>query len=328
MNIKYSTILAFLAFSNVSFAQLIFETTYIRRNVHPSESIVCSRIAFTNKGAKEVIINNIDASCECIVAKLQQSQYGTNEGGFIDITFNTDGRNGIYNKTILIETDSKRYTIDLEYIIESPLTLSSTSLTWSMDSALEPKEIYIKTNSPNIKINKIVQSDSNFECIMENSSQDEYKLLILPVEAKIGKYTLTVEAQHVVGKKIKIFNFHIQLSITPLRRYLTVNELKNLKDISIIDARQSVFFNKQHIPTAINLPIKDFEKKKEIIAALSETNKKGKKTVVYCSSDNCPDALVLHDLLYSLGITDLYVLRGGIDAWLNQHRPKFNLDND
>ena len=323
---KYIKVFVILLYVNSAFSQLIFDTTYVRRNVHFSESTVHTKITFKNKGTDTVIIKNINSSCGCIVPSLQKLQYNINESGFVEIIFNVSNRTGIQKKTVLVETDTKQYTIDLEYIIESPLTISSTSLVWIENKEFDKKEIYIKTNSSNIKNIKVVKYIPNFQTALESTSPNEFRLQISPLQTKIGQYKLTLEAQYVNGTEIKSLSVPIRLDVIPIRKYLTVAELKGKNDVIIIDARQPFFFNKQHIPTAINIPVKDFDTKKEILKRLLH-NSKDKDIIIYCSSDSCPDATILHDLLYSFGFQNLHILRGGIDAWINQSPIQLDLES-
>ena len=53
---KYIKIFVIFLCANSAFSQLIFDTTYVRRNVHFSESTVHTKITFKNKGTDTVII--------------------------------------------------------------------------------------------------------------------------------------------------------------------------------------------------------------------------------------------------------------------------------
>lgn len=323
---KYIIVLILLLYSHSAFAQLIFDTTYIRRNVHFSESKVHTKINFRNKSTNTVTIKNINSPCGCIVGKLPKYQYNANESGSIEIIFDIDNRTGIQNKTVLIETESQQYTINLEYIIESPLTISSTNLTWTQDKNFQPKEIYIKANSQNIKTIKIPESFSNFKTVLENPIPNEFRVQIVPTQSKIGQYNLTIEAEYKDETDIKTFHVPIKLNVIPIRNYITIDEFKKRNNSIIIDARQSLFFDKQHIPNAINIPAKDANTKKDIFRKLLNNNKDKKSIVIYCASDSCPDATKLYDLLYSYGVQNLLILQGGIDAWITQNDIRFDLE--
>ena len=66
---KYIKIFVILLYANSAFSQFIFDTTYVRRNVHFSESTVHTKITFKNKGTDTVIIKNINSSCGCVLSQ-------------------------------------------------------------------------------------------------------------------------------------------------------------------------------------------------------------------------------------------------------------------
>jgi rhodanese-related sulfurtransferase len=80
----------------------------------------------------------------------------------------------------------------------------------------------------------------------------------------------------------------------------------------LLDARGAKFFAKSHIPGAINLPLRDFDKVYETVNAKLRPDQ---RIVVYCSSLSCPDSGKLRDKLVKLGYKRVEVFKGGLAAW-------------
>jgi hypothetical protein len=61
---------------------------------------------FTNTGQSDLIIKNVTTSCGCTGAILDQKKdYAPGEKGKIRVTFNTQGRTGVVEKTITVESN-------------------------------------------------------------------------------------------------------------------------------------------------------------------------------------------------------------------------------
>jgi hypothetical protein len=61
---------------------------------------------FTNEGNGKLIISNVQASCGCTGAVIDgKKEFEENESGEIKVTFNTQGREGIQSKTVVISSN-------------------------------------------------------------------------------------------------------------------------------------------------------------------------------------------------------------------------------
>jgi hypothetical protein len=61
---------------------------------------------FTNTGQNNLIIKNVSTSCGCTGAMVdEKKEYGPGEKGKIRVTFNTQGRSGVNEKNITVESN-------------------------------------------------------------------------------------------------------------------------------------------------------------------------------------------------------------------------------
>ncbi len=83
-----------------------------------------------------------------------------------------------------------------------------------------------------------------------------------------------------------------------------------------VDARSAKSFADDHVPGAVLLNEDEWD---ELLGALLEQWRPGVQVVVYCSSQACQaSAAVAQRLREEVGLGDVYVLKGGWEAWQNQ----------
>ena len=86
------------------------------------------------------------------------------------------------------------------------------------------------------------------------------------------------------------------------------------KDGLIIDARSSSFYQRGHVPGAINVARDEFAR--DYVRLRSSLEKSKEATiVVYCSGGDCHDSKMVAQALTSLGYSQVKVFTGGWDAW-------------
>ena len=80
------------------------------------------------------------------------------------------------------------------------------------------------------------------------------------------------------------------------------------------DARSAGAFAAEHIPGAINVTEADWERS---LAGLADVWRPGQPVIVYCAGGGCETSRsVASRLRRDLKVTDVYVLKGGWEAWL------------
>lgn len=96
---------------------------------------------------------------------------------------------------------------------------------------------------------------------------------------------------------------------------IAIQEARKLlseKTTLFIDARMADKYDIGHINGAINIPPNHLDEGISIHLALLASST---KVIVYCDSTQCDLAKILQDRLIQLGLTKVFVLRGGYESW-------------
>ncbi|MFZ2060627.1 MAG: rhodanese-like domain-containing protein [Candidatus Binatus sp.] len=86
------------------------------------------------------------------------------------------------------------------------------------------------------------------------------------------------------------------------------------KSALILDARPSPFFERGHVPGALNLARDDFAQDYRNLAGVLQAAQ-DKPIIVYCSGGECHDSRLVANALLSLGFSNVRVFTGGWDEW-------------
>jgi rhodanese-related sulfurtransferase len=86
------------------------------------------------------------------------------------------------------------------------------------------------------------------------------------------------------------------------------------KGALVLDARPSAFFDRGHVPGALNLARDNFAHDyRRLSGVLQDAH--DKPIIVYCSGGDCHDSRLVANALLSLGFSNVRVFTGGWDAW-------------
>ncbi len=86
------------------------------------------------------------------------------------------------------------------------------------------------------------------------------------------------------------------------------------KSALILDARPSGFFERGHVPGALNLARDDFARDyRHLSPVLKRLG--DKPIIVYCSGGDCHDSRLVANALLTLGLSNVSVFTGGWEAW-------------
>jgi len=89
----------------------------------------------------------------------------------------------------------------------------------------------------------------------------------------------------------------------------------------ILDARPEIFYRLGHIPSALNLPHDDFEKRYQALQSTLQSHR-NQLIVVYCSGLRCPDSQLVAVALQQLGYPHIRIFRGGWNDWESASLPE------
>jgi rhodanese-related sulfurtransferase len=100
----------------------------------------------------------------------------------------------------------------------------------------------------------------------------------------------------------------------PVDNEVSLNEIQGWKESVIwVDARSGQEYRKDHIPSAIELNVDNFESN---LPHLLELWQPGCRVVVYCDTLQCDSSHEMAERLTGeVGLSDVYVLYGGWASW-------------
>lgn len=85
-------------------------------------------------------------------------------------------------------------------------------------------------------------------------------------------------------------------------------------EVLIVDARPRLFFQRGHIPGAINIA-KQYLARDLPNAEAVLNQSRGRRVIVYCTADDCDDSLFVARELLRSGMSRVYVFKGGWQEW-------------
>ncbi|MDX2196953.1 MAG: DUF1573 domain-containing protein [Cytophagales bacterium] len=85
--------------------------------------IVKKTFIFKNTGSNPLVISNASASCGCTVPNWPKQPIAPGANGNIDVQFNSTGKSGAQNKTVIITANTvpNTTTLILKGVVESPV---------------------------------------------------------------------------------------------------------------------------------------------------------------------------------------------------------------
>ena len=86
------------------------------------------------------------------------------------------------------------------------------------------------------------------------------------------------------------------------------------EEFTLVDARDTVQFAREHIPGAVNIPYVE-------IRAGALLPPRDRPVVVYCSSETCPISQYAYEAFEGLGYEQIYDLRAGLQGWKDAGLP-------
>lgn len=99
-----------------------------------------------------------------------------------------------------------------------------------------------------------------------------------------------------------------------------MEEARRLYDLNqalFIDSRHAFEFQLGHIRGAVNIPLAEFDLRKDLVGALP----KDKALVTYCDGANCNSSIELAVRLQAAGFSGVKVFFGGWQEWRSQFLP-------
>ena len=99
---------------------------------------------------------------------------------------------------------------------------------------------------------------------------------------------------------------------------VTLAQARNTADAIWIDARPQDEFEREHVPGALLL---NEDRWNELLPQVLAIWAPEKRVVVYCSSESCGSSReIAHRLRKEAGLTNVFVLEGGWEAWKKEQQ--------
>ena len=79
---------------------------------------VIHKFKFTNTGSSALIISDVSATCGCTIPTYTKKPISAGDSGFIEVKFNSAGRQGIQHKSVNILANTQPNRIQLTFVAE------------------------------------------------------------------------------------------------------------------------------------------------------------------------------------------------------------------
>lgn len=114
--------------SEKKYARIKFESPEYEFGTVKQGELVNHTFTFKNDSDEPLIISNASASCGCTVPQWPKDPVKPGEEGKIQVQFNSTGKSGIQNKTVIITANTlpNTTTISLKGAVEAPEVLPNT----------------------------------------------------------------------------------------------------------------------------------------------------------------------------------------------------------
>ena len=83
---------------------------------------VVHKFKFTNTGTSALIISDVTATCGCTIPTYTKKPVAPGDDGFIEVKFNSAGRQGMQHKSVVVLANTQPNRIELTFIAEIEVT--------------------------------------------------------------------------------------------------------------------------------------------------------------------------------------------------------------
>ncbi len=171
-------------------------------------AVLEARFHFTNTGSKPVDIRQIESSCGCTTAELEQRHYEPGASGDIVTRYTVGDHVGLQTKTIAVASSDREQPTILTLAVRVPeiLRITPPYVTWKHGEAPKSKQITLEQMQDTPISNIAVQSsNAGVSVAMQTLVKGrKYRLDIAPAQTDQTTFaTLTIRCQY--GEEEKTF---------------------------------------------------------------------------------------------------------------------------
>ena len=205
--IAFGLCVAFGVAGRVS-AELAWAKKAIELKADARSTVLEAKFHFTNTGRTPVDIRQIESSCGCTTAELEQRHYEPGASGDIIARYTVGSHVGLQTKTISVATSDREQPTTLTLAIQIPeiLRISPPYVAWQHGEPPKPKQITLELlqDTP-VKDIAVQSSNAGVAVTMETLVKGhKYRLDITPAQTtEVVFATLTIHCQY--GDEDKTF---------------------------------------------------------------------------------------------------------------------------
>lgn len=174
-------LMAILSLSMSTTAALKWEQQTVSIKVHPTQSTAAVEFKFSNTGRAPVRIVSVDASCGCLVPKVEKKSIVPGEQGELVINFDLRNRYGPQEKAVLVQTDDgKKISLSIKTDIPKSYTVAPMLMKWAADNQQPVKTVRLTNNNTfPIQLMSVMTSDDKVSAKLKVIRAGfEYELIV------------------------------------------------------------------------------------------------------------------------------------------------------
>ena len=199
-------------------AQLTWKQTTAEITPDPNATVVEAVFPFTNAGKTPVDIDQIQTSCGCTTAKLEQRHYEPGQGGEIVARFTVGDRLGLQHKDIVVSYgDQKETELNMEVHLPELLHLEPPLVSWKPGEASKTKTIKLTVTPDTLKLDDLTVKASNTRVtavLRPTVEGKEYELQLTPdTTDKATVVTLLIRSR--LGTRENLFRTYATIQLSP-----------------------------------------------------------------------------------------------------------------
>ncbi len=189
-------------------AELTWAKKTVELKADAKSTVLEAKFHFTNTGSKAVDVRQIESSCGCTTAELEQRHYEPGASGDIVARYTVGSHVGLQTKTVAVFTSDREQPTMLTLAVQIPeiLRITPTYVSWTHGEAAKAKSITLELLQDTPIADLAVQSSqAGMNVTMQTLVKGrKYRLDVTPVQTDQSAFaTLNIHCQY--GDEDKTF---------------------------------------------------------------------------------------------------------------------------
>ncbi len=211
-----AAVFLFISVANRLDAELVWTKKVVELKADARSTVLEAKFHFTNAGKTAVDVRQIESSCGCTTAELEQRHYEPGASGDIVARYTVGSHVGLQTKTIAVIASDRDQPTILTLAIQIPeiLRIAPPYVSWKHGEAAKTKQITLELlqDTP-IKDIAVQSSNATMSVTMETLVKGrKYRLDITPARTDDTIFaTLTIHCQY--GDEDKTFRAYATVKL-------------------------------------------------------------------------------------------------------------------